>query len=65
MLQEDNTLLGVAAYVHTDPEFDAVMQSLGTFHKNPVVLQVFTKIHYYFDWISAITGLDLPNCSQS
>lgn len=22
----------------------------------------FTKIHYYFDWISEITGLELPTC---
>lgn len=25
-------------------------------------LQIYTKIPYFFDWISEITGLDLPTC---
>lgn len=26
-------------------------------------LFVFTKISYFFDWISTKTGLDLPKCT--
>lgn len=27
-----------------------------------VTKQYFTRIHHYFDWISEITGLELPKC---
>lgn len=26
--------------------------------------QIFTFVPYYFDWISAVTGLLLPQCSE-
>lgn len=30
---------------------------------NQFNLQIFTKVHFYFDWISHVTGLNLPQCA--
>lgn len=37
-------------------------------HKTPVdgisKTQIFTKVSYFFSWISHITGLSLPKCEE-
>lgn len=27
-------------------------------------ISIFTNIHYYFEWISEVTGIDLPKCGK-
>lgn len=52
--QEDSTLIGITSYVQ--------FKTWALFRKDPINLQIFTKIHYYFDWISEKTGIELPEC---
>lgn len=46
--ERDGTLLGVLSSFQSE--------------KNIVYQQFFTKIHRYFDWISEVTGMELPKC---
>lgn len=50
LLEKDGTLLGViSSRVHHGETRIPTTQG-------------FMKLTYFFDWISKITGLDLPNC---
>lgn len=51
--QRDNTLIGISSHV---------FPSSFTYNGKPVIIQGITNIHYFFDWISEITGLELPKC---
>lgn len=50
----DKAIIGITSY--------AEMAAKELNRKYPVIVQVFTNVHYYFDWISEITGLDMPKC---
>lgn len=52
--RSDNTFIGVISFLR--------YRRWHLFCIHPVKLQGFTKVHYYFDWISHITGLELPRC---
>lgn len=54
--QRDSTLIGVASFVRkmVNTEIEG----------NFVVNQFFQNIHFHFNWISNITGLELPACSR-
>lgn len=50
----DNKLIGVTSYTQ---EYN--IRFMGYY---PFTAQTFTKIHYYFNWISKVTDLRLPRC---
>lgn len=52
--RSDNTFIGVISFLR--------YKRWHLFCIRPVKLQGFTKVHYHFDWISQITGLELPKC---
>lgn len=54
MSGDNRTLIGVASHVRYN--------FFAEYRKNPINKQIFMKIHYYFDWISEVTGLELPKC---
>lgn len=54
--QSDSTLIGVASFVRKLANADI--------EGNFVVKQFFQNIHFHFNWISNITGLELPTCSR-
>lgn len=56
--RDDNTLIGVAAYVKLNRD------DWENHSKFNVELQAFTRIHFYFDWIARITGIELPICER-
>lgn len=57
VLQKDYTLVGVASFVQ---KFDRIHMAQQSIHN-----QAFQNIHFYFEWISRITGIQLPVCSPS
>lgn len=50
----NDMLIGVTSYTQ---EYNETYNG-----HTPFVAQTFTKVHYYFDWISEVTGLELPQC---
>lgn len=56
MLQHDGSLVGVASFVE--------VKRFAFLHRNPIRLQVFVNIQYYYDWISGVTGLEMPQCEH-
>lgn len=54
--ESDNALIGIFSFSRFNPFSSSRFEvsCLGT-----------TNIHYYFDWISKITGIDLPKCNIS
>lgn len=52
--ESDGTLIGVLAFVNEHNEIEDP--------NSRVDLQISTNIQKYFDWISNVTGLNLPKC---
>lgn len=48
----DSALIGVTSYAQVAKN-----------RMDPVDGQIYTKIHYYFEWISMKTGIELPICN--
>lgn len=53
---KDKTLIGITSY--------GEMADKKLRLKFPLIVQIFTNIHYYFDWISEKTGMNLPKCTN-
>lgn len=49
--ESDGLLIGLMSFVQMDSSYSSIE------------LQVFTNIFYYFDWISQVTTIKLPQCS--
>lgn len=49
--RRDGTQFGITRAIIRDRDAD-----------EPTTVQVYTKISYFFDWITAVTSLDLPKC---
>lgn len=49
LLEEDQTLIGVTK---------------STVYQHNIPVQKIMKISYFFDWISSITGMVLPECGE-
>lgn len=56
-LQDDKTVIGITSQIR--------FKWLRRFRQDPVDVQLFTNIQYYFDWISEVTGMELPKCTRS
>lgn len=52
MLEKDQTLVGI------------VKSTVFTDFKHTIPVQKFMKISYFFNWISHITGMELPECEE-
>lgn len=50
----DQALIGITSY--------AEMVTKRVNADYPVKVQIFTNVHYYFNWIADVTGIDLPKC---
>lgn len=57
--ERDGTLIGVIHGGSFDVE---EMETTGKFR---VLFNKFMKIEYYFNWISHVTGISLPECGPS
>lgn len=54
LLFPNKTLIGVTSYTtNSNVEF------MGHY---PHMIQTFTSVQYFYDWISKVTGLELPKC---
>lgn len=52
--QKDHALIGIISYLNYGVDEDS--------KATIIFAQVCSKISYYFDWISQITGIELPKC---
>lgn len=52
----DGTLIGIMSFVNELSETDI------TIPQEKCIAQGYTNIRYHFEWISKITGLELPKC---
>lgn len=52
MFEDDSTLAGVVNFFKWHEENGHFV----------ITAQVFQNIYYHFNWISEITGIDLPKC---
>lgn len=53
---EDKALIGLTSYAKIREPIKKT--------EYPIEVQVFTSIFYYMDWISEITGITLPDCTD-
>lgn len=56
--QDDEVLVGITSSIGSVP-------SGFIFKKYKNLLNTFTNVHYYFDWINEKTELNLPSCVYS
>lgn len=59
MRQRDNTLIGIASFVR-----QAESKPIDGINTKSVRSQAFQNVHFYFPWISRITGIRVPVCSR-
>lgn len=59
MRQRDNTLIGIASFVR-----QADSKHIDGINTKLVRSQAFQNVHFYFPWISRITGIRVPVCSR-
>lgn len=54
--QSDGSLIGLASFVR--------LKSWHLLRRIPAQVQGFTKVHYFFEWISKVTEIKLPKCKR-
>lgn len=52
----DGKLIGVMSFVHERDDDDIAAP------QEKCLAQGYTNVRYHFEWISSITGLELPKC---